>query len=148
MSVEANREMSRRVLQLWASNHSEVAEEIVTLGYANHQMPDVEGGTSIKNLEEWKALLHAFHNAFSDVTVEILVQVAENDHVATRWQLTATHTGEFAGMQPSGKRVSWTGVHTDRFDDGKVAESWVEWDKYRFLDELGFLRSLSDSSTN
>jgi predicted ester cyclase len=143
MSNSRQKETSRHVLQLWASQSPVLPEDVVCSDYKNHQMPDVEGGTSCKSLQEWKTLLESFHNSFSDVTVDVLLQVEEGHYVATRWQLNATHTAEFAGFPASGKRVSWTGVHTDRHESGKVAESWVEWDKYRFLEELGFLTSVT-----
>lgn len=143
MSNSRQKETSRHVLQLWASQSPVLPEDVVCSDYKNHQMPDVEGGTSCKSLQEWKTLLESFHNSFSDVTVDVLLQVEEGHYVATRWQLNATHTAEFAGFPASGKRVSWTGVHTDRHESGKVAESWVEWDKYRFLEELGCLTSVT-----
>ena len=85
-----------------------------------------------------------FRTSFSDTKAEILLQIAEGDLVATRWQLTATHTGDFLGRAPSGKQASWTGVHTDRFAGGKIAESWVDWDKYRFLEGTKGVRLLKN----
>jgi len=64
----------------------------------------------------------------------------EGDQVATRWESTATHTGDFIGAAPTGKQVTWTGVQIDRFEDGKIVESWVDWDKYRFLEGLGLVK--------
>jgi hypothetical protein len=36
--------------------------------------------------------------------------------------------------------VTWTGVQIDRIADGKIVESWVDWDKYRLFETLGFLK--------
>ena len=69
-----------------------------------------------------------------------MIQIAEGDKVATRWEFAATHTGDFMGHGPTGKQVTWTGVQIDRFEDGKIIESWVDWDKYRFLEGLGLLK--------
>ena len=41
---------------------------------------------------------------------------------------------------PRASRVKWTGVQIDRFENGKIIESWVDWDKYRLFEELGFLK--------
>ncbi|MCG8585841.1 MAG: ester cyclase [Pirellulales bacterium] len=139
MSLDDNKAMSREVLAMWGAGSSKTAEEILAPDYVNHQMPDVEGSVSSKSLEEWKSLVADFKRGFPDSQCEILVQVAEGNYVASRWQLTGTHTGDFRDMKATGKRATWTGVHTDRFADGKMVESWVEWDKYRFLDELGQL---------
>ena len=140
MSLDGHKETSRRVLGLWGTNSSDRVEDFVAENYVNHQLPDVEGGVSDKSLEEWKKLVSDFHNSFSNATVVILIQIAEGDLVATRWQLSATHNGDFRGLAPTGREVSWTGVHTDRYDGDKIVESWVDWDKYSFLEGLGFVK--------
>lgn len=139
MSLEDHKAASRHVLEMWGSGGSVPLEDVLAPAYVNHQMPDVQGGTSAKTLEEWKSLVADFHASFSETTVEILAQVAEGDLVATRWQLSGTSTSDFRGYTGTGKTATWTGVHTDRFENGKIVESWVDWDKYRFLDELGLL---------
>jgi predicted ester cyclase len=67
------------------------------------------------------------------------MQVAEDDLVATRWEFTATHTGSYMGLAPTGKQAIWTGIEIDRCADGKIVESWVDWDKYRLFESLGLL---------
>jgi predicted ester cyclase len=104
-------------------------------------MPDAAGGTSTKSLGEWRTLAADFHRGFSDVKVEVLLQVAEGNYVCSRWRLTARHTGAFGELAPTGKTSTWTGVHTDRYEGGKLVESWVDWDKYSFLEGLGRVRS-------
>ncbi|MHA1573778.1 MAG: ester cyclase [Alphaproteobacteria bacterium] len=48
-------------------------------------------------------------------------------------------TGEYFGHPPSGKRAIWTGVQIARVADGKIVESWVNWDKFRMFEALDFL---------
>jgi predicted ester cyclase len=140
MSVDNHKRVSRQALEMWASNNARSPEEIFAENYVNHQEPDVEGGISDKNLEEWKALVTAFHKSFSDSKVHILMQIAEGDLAATRWEFTATHSGDFMGLAPTGRNATWTGVQIDRFHDDKIAESWVSWDKYRFFEGLGLVK--------
>jgi predicted ester cyclase len=97
------------------------------------------GGVKGVDLEGWKAIVAECHTAFSDFDVAILTQVAEGDLVATRWQFEGTQRGEYLGRPPSGRRATWTGIQIDRFADGKIVESWVDWDKYRLFETLGFL---------
>ncbi|MCP4318969.1 MAG: ester cyclase [Hyphomicrobiales bacterium] len=56
-----------------------------------------------------------------------------------RWRFTVKHTGSYIGYDPSGKTAIWTGVEIDRIADGKIIESWVDWDKFRQLEMLGIL---------
>lgn len=139
MSLDNHKDISRRSLEMWASDNSDDPEEIFAEDYVNHQEPDLEGGVSDKNLEDWKELLDTHEDSFSDFKVRILMQVAEDDFVATRWEFTATHTGEFVGLAPTEREVTWTGVSIDRFRDDKIVETWVTWDKYRQFEELGLV---------
>ncbi|TWT32522.1 SnoaL-like polyketide cyclase [Posidoniimonas corsicana] len=130
---------SKQLLELWGDNAVHQAADFLSDGYMNHQMPDAGGGASAKSLAEWKTLVTEFHNGFSDVRMEVLQQVEEGDYVCSRWKMTANHTGPFAGYEPTGKTTSWTGVHTDRYEGDALVESWVDWDKYGWLEGLGLV---------
>ena len=140
MSLEDNKALSRRAHELWASGSSENPEELFAEGYVNHQEPDVQGGVSAKSRGAYLELVGGYHDAFTGSRVSILMQIAEGDLVATRWEFTATHTGDFLGLAPTNKAVTWTGVQIDRIEGGKIVESWVDWDKYRFLEGLGLVQ--------
>lgn len=131
---------SRQVLALWSDNLAHQPVDYIAANYANHQMPDAAEGRSTKTLDQWKELVANFHKGFSDVELEILQQVAEGDFVCTRWQMTAKHTGEFADVPATNKKSSWTGVHTDRYEGSQLVESWIDWDKYSFLEGLGLVQ--------
>lgn len=134
-----HKETSKNLIELCRDNAVDNSETFLSENYVNHQFPDAAGGTSTKSLPQWKALLSEFHSAFSDVKVEVLLQVAEGNYVCSRWQLTAKHTGKFKEFPATGKTTTWTGTHTDRYDGGKLVESWVNWDKYSFLEGLGLV---------
>ncbi|HEX2435322.1 MAG TPA: ester cyclase [Solirubrobacterales bacterium] len=68
--------------------------------------------------------------------IEIEDQVAEGDKVVTRWVATMTHEGRLGDAEPSGNRVALSGTTIERFEDGKVVESW------RSMDTLGLLRQI------
>lgn len=137
MSVDEQKSMSRSILELWGSHNTIQTEDLVTANYVSHQQPspDSSGASTLKR-EEWEQLLKDFHEAFSEGSVQILSQIAENDLVASRWEFTATQAGDFRGSASSGKTTTWTGVQTDRYEGGKIAESWVNWDKASFLEGL------------
>ncbi len=66
--------------------------------------------------------------AFPDTRVDILLQLAEGDLVATHWRFSGTQTGAYESHPQSGMQASWTGVQIDRIEGGKIVESWVSWD--------------------
>ena len=139
MTLEAMKALARRSLEMWASGNTDNPDEVFAANYLNHQEPLAAGGAKGVDLAGWKEIVAECHRAFSDFEVTVLTQIAEGDLVATRWQFAATQTGEYLGHPPSGKRAVWTGVQIDRVADGKIVESWVDWDKYRMFEALGIL---------
>jgi steroid delta-isomerase-like uncharacterized protein len=74
--------------------------------------------------------------AFPDLEVTLTEVLAESDKVVIWYVARGTHLGEFEGIPPTGKRVSWMGADLLRIDGSKIAEG-------RFLDDsLGLLRQL------
>ena len=144
MSLDDQKVLSRRALGMWASINSDLPEDIFAGNYVNHQEPDVEGGVTSKSLDAWKKLVAGYHDAFSSSKVVVLMQIAEGDLVATRWEFTATHTGDYMGRATTNKEITWTGVEIDRFEDDKTVESWVDWDKYRLFEGLGLVKQLQE----
>ena len=66
----------------------------------------------------------AMRRAFPDMEVVIEQQIAEGPWVATRVIYRGTHTGEFAGIPATGRRVAYAGTALDRLEDGKIVEMW------------------------
>ena len=139
MSFEEMKDLARRSLELWAGGNTDDPAKVFAADYVNHQEPAAVGGVKAVDLADWKDIVSGCHQAFPDLEVTILMQIAEGDLVATRWQFSGTQTGEYLGHKPSGKRATWTGVQIDRVADGKIVESWVDWDKYRMFEALGFV---------
>jgi predicted ester cyclase len=139
MSLEDNKALTRRALELWTTASADTAEDVLATTYVNHQEPDVKCDVAALDLPGWKKLVEAHRAAFPDLRVRILTQVAEGDMVATRWEFTTTHTGAYLGVAPSGSKLTWTGIEIDRVENGRIAESWIDWDKYRFLQGLGLV---------
>jgi predicted ester cyclase len=136
-SLDQQKELSRRAIEMWASNDFAMADATFVDGYVNHQEPDVSGGNKSLDLAAWQEIAGPFHSAFPDAEVEILMQFGEGDMVATRWQFAATQTGTYQGLAPTGKQITWTGAQIDRFEGGKIAETWVNWDKSTMFQQLG-----------
>jgi len=78
-----------------------------------------------------------FAASFPDWTEQVEDIFGEGDRVAGRMTAGGTHTGEFQGIEPSGKRITITGIGIMRFKDGMVAESWWEFDAIGLMTQLG-----------
>jgi steroid delta-isomerase-like uncharacterized protein len=89
--------------------------------------------------DQYRDAVLASHQAFPDLVVEVLDQLAEGDKVATRWRATGTHRGPFAGIPATGRPVRITAIHLHRVVDGKLTEHWEEIDLLRLMRQLGVL---------
>ncbi|MCK5089358.1 MAG: hypothetical protein KAQ88_05200, partial [Hyphomicrobiaceae bacterium] len=60
--------MSRRAIEMWASNNADTPEDVFAESYVNHQESDVRGSADVRSLETWKDLVADFHKGFSNCT--------------------------------------------------------------------------------
>ena len=98
----------------------EVLKEIVADDFINH----TAAGTVPNNTEGLKQFITMLHKGFSNFHIDIHEQVGENDLVATRKTIHATHTGEIMGHQATGKQVAFNVMDFVRLRDGKYIEHW------------------------
>ena len=87
-----------------------------------HDAPPNAGG----DRQSLKEVLGVIRSGFPDVRASIEVILAEGDLVASRTIAEGTHTREYFGVAPTGKRVRFTQLNIDRVRDGKIVESWSE----------------------
>jgi predicted ester cyclase len=114
-------------------------DELLTPDFVFH---DPSSKTGEVRAEDMKASIEWIHSAFPDARVTIEDQVAEGDKVVSRYTVSGTHQGEIMGAAPTGKLVRHTGHQTDRFEGGKIVESWTNWDALGLLREIDAIPSL------
>lgn len=142
MSLEQNKATSRRWYEeIFNQGRLEVADEICAADYTNLDLYGPPGGWP-HGPEGTKAVVMTYRTAFPDVHFTVEDQIAEGDEVATRWTARGTHTGPLpGGIGPTGKPVVVTGISVERYDNGKMAESRVNWDFLGLLQQLGVVPS-------
>src|SRR5437764_11463886 len=84
-----------------------------------------------------RAFIETYRTAFPDARLELGELIAEGDLVAGPWRATGTHQGELMGIPATGKPISITGMGMDRVVDGKIVESWANWDALGMLGQIG-----------
>jgi predicted ester cyclase len=62
--------------------------------------------------------------------------VAESDMVAARCNFRGVHKGEFAGIEPTAKRVSVDLMIFYRIREGRIAEHWMQMDTRDLIEQL------------
>lgn len=99
---------------------NEVLAEIVADGFINHTAPaglpnDVSGLV---------ILMQMIHKGFSELHINIELQIAENDLVSTVKTIHAKHTGEIMGKPATGKAITMHVIDMVRLKDGKYTDHW------------------------
>ena len=133
MTVEENKAMCRHFIEStrkgdFKKNEDKFADDFVDHHPALGNTPDFKG--LIKSLK-------IMQEAFSDVEIFIEDQFGEGDKVFMRTKVNATHTGEFAGISPTGNRVSYYSNTVLHIKEGKVVERWNMTDGLGLLLQLG-----------
>jgi predicted ester cyclase len=72
--------------------------------------------------EKMKAMRRAA--ALSDWHSETIALLADGDYVVLHEKATATHSGSFYGLPPTGTTVTFTSTQTWRVDGDKIVEHW------------------------
>lgn len=96
--------------------------------------PVPNGMTGVQALKQvWVTLLRAF----PDLQVAIEDVIAEGDKVVYRNTVTGAHQGEYRGVAPTGKSISYNEIFIFRFTEGRIAEIWGVVDVLAQLRQLG-----------
>jgi steroid delta-isomerase-like uncharacterized protein len=134
MSVEENKRLAREAIKIWTTGDLDAADALYAPDYVNHQHHDPEDPRDLHGVQAMKTFAKEFRQAFHD---SIDIQLADADMVATRFTSMGTHKGAFMGVEPTNRELTWTGVTIDCISEGKIVESWANWDMMGMLQQLG-----------
>ena len=93
-----------------------------------------------QNIDSREKLL-AFHKAelqtFPDIRETILLLVEEGEFVAARLNFIGTQDGRLGPFPPTGRKLNADFNCIFRLVNGKIQESWIEYDNLNGLIQLG-----------
>jgi len=85
-----------------------------------------DGGVTITGPEDFKPYFDRLQSAFSDIHVEVLKTLAEDEWVCLRWVVTMRHTGDSLGVPATGKHLRAAGMSMSRMVGWLARESLAE----------------------
>jgi len=136
MSAERNKQLADRVWEdIWHQGDLSRINDLFTMDFVRHD----PGGRELHGTEQNRQFISGLRAAFPDLRFTTDDQIAEGDKVVVRYHFQGTHQGDFQGMPPTHKRVTYTGILIYRLADGKIAEQWTEFDLLGFLRQLGVI---------
>ncbi len=129
MSLEENKAKVRKVIEAINEQNLDLLDSLTAPDYFDH--------THQLNPEGVKQFMNMIFKAFPDWHETIEDIIAEGDKVWVRAKATGTHTGEYRGLAPTGKKITGMGVNIYRIVNGKFVEGWAVEDWLDFLQQLG-----------
>ncbi len=95
------------------------------------------GMETIHGLLAWRAAMEGFFAAVPNAAYTLDDILLAGDRGVWRGHWQATQLGEWQGIAPSGRNVTWTVIIIGRFASGKLREDWVELDRLSLFQQLG-----------
>ncbi|NUT56679.1 MAG: ester cyclase [Thermoleophilia bacterium] len=140
MSAETKGIARRFLEEAFNRGNLDVVDELVAPEFVNH---DAALPEPVVGIEATKASIRGYRDAFPDMRMTVELQVAEGEEVVTQWTARGTHQGDLMGLAATGKQATVTGITIDRIVDGRIVESWTNWDTLGLLQQLGAVPALA-----
>lgn len=130
----SNKEIYRRFCEeVVNGGNSELAKELLDPVVVSHSpLPEQRPGAG-----GFIESLTAMRVAFPDLNAAVTHLVAEDDHVAARLEVSATHRGDFFGIRATGRKIRYEEQVFVRFAGGRIIEHWSVADGLSILQQLG-----------
>jgi steroid delta-isomerase-like uncharacterized protein len=136
MPVSA-RTVARKYFDVLNTGNYKALEQLIAPNYVYHGT----GGFEAKGPNGARDVIDMFRKAFPDLHLAVDDLVDAGNKVAVRWTGTGTHNGPLMNIQPTGKKVSITGLIILRLSRGKVVEEWERFEELQMLKQLGVVPS-------
>lgn len=115
---------------------SKTIDEVFDPGVKQHTPFEVTGVQALKEM-----VFATFYRAFPDIHFTIEDLIEEGDKVVVMDRVTGTHQGEFNGIPPTGRSVSYSEIFILRFASGRIAEGWGVVDIFSQMKQLGLIQA-------
>jgi predicted ester cyclase len=82
-------------------------------------------------------VFNRLHHVYPDLQVRVEELIEEGDKVVSRNTVTGTHRGEYMGLAPTGKSVTYNEIFIFRFANDRIVETWGVVDVLSQIKQLG-----------
>ncbi len=136
MSTEENKALVRRWFEDGFNAHNlAIMNELFAPDFVEH----TSYGPPTQSRDAARQGLAGSFTAMPDMRVTVEDMIAEGDKVVTRFIMQGTQRGAFMGIPATDKAVTTTNIAIMRFENGKIAENWVESDTLGMMRQLGVI---------
>ena len=117
---------------IWNRQDFSKAEDLLASEFVFH----IGGTDRTMGIAELQEIVARWHKGFEDFAFDVHAVVSSDDRAAVHATLTGTHTGEWNGLQPTGKQVKVEHMFFFRFDGGRIVEVWELLDRSELRRQL------------
>jgi len=130
--LEENKAVIRRLVEAFNKQDLSIMEDLAASDFVDHTR-------QLRGCETMKQYVTMVYKHFPDFHATIEDIIAEGDKVWILEKCTMTHTVEYRGIAPTGKKLTETFVEIYHIIDGKIVEMWTVIDELDFLRKLGVI---------
>ena len=133
MSEDIKQAVQQVFEKIWNQGDMSAADQILADNYVAH-VADIP--SPINSADEFKQFVALFRALSPGICFTIEDQVAEGDKVATRWsaRLQASAT---PAIDSADESILVTGMSMHKMANGKLVESWDNWDSMTAFESMG-----------
>ncbi|TDS61527.1 ester cyclase [Myroides indicus] len=129
-----NKELLKRFYdEVYVQWNMKTADELLSPDFLSHDWEN-----DYKGAKGFRKYYAAFKNALPDAKYIIKDILADRDKVVVRWEMHATYTNSFPGINipPTGQQITLKGIAIYRIENNLLAERWVVSDLYELINNL------------
>ena len=119
--------------KVWNQGDTSAADQIFADSYVAH-IADIP--SPINSADEFKQFVALFRALSPGMRFTIEDQVAEGDKVATRWSVRF-QTSASPAAESADESTLVTGMSMHKMTNGKLVESWDNWDSMTAFQSMG-----------
>jgi predicted ester cyclase len=140
MSSEENKVIVRKMFEAVNERNLALLDGLAAHDYADHYH-------QLHGLENTKRFLGMLIAGFPDFHMTIEDMITVGDKVWVRSKQTGTHTGEFRGLVPTGRKIAFMGIDVFTVFGDKVTEVESVYDLLDFFKQLGVIEYTEKAKT-
>lgn len=138
MGTERNKELSRRWFEeVWNQQRAETIDELIDPDAIVHGLDPAETQPAA---DIFRKFWERFCGAFPDLHIHVDEVIGEGESTAVRVRFRGTHTGEHLGAPATGQPITATALVLLHWRDGRVIESWNEFDALGIFQKAGLVQ--------
>jgi predicted ester cyclase len=136
------KDISRKLFEEPWKGNLDVIDQYVDAGYTGYDPTEPD---PLRGPAGFKRQIQQYLAAFPDARITVDEQFVDGDVVTTRWTGRGTHEGDLLGISPTGKQVTIWGVAIEKYKNGKLVESWNNWDALGMLQQVGAIPAMASA---